>query len=85
MVNALRGEGPIQSSIIKVIEGIEMSLRQFSLWKAIHISRGSNRIAHILAKHARGVNDCIVWIEDTPLVIEDQIKCDVTNLNFVLD
>ena len=73
VVNALRGQGPIQSFIRKVTQGIEMSLRQFRSWKANHISRGSNRVAHILAKHARGVDDCIVWIEDTPLVIEDKI------------
>ena len=53
-----------------VIEGIEMSLRQFRSWKAVHIRRGSNRAAHILAKLARGVDDCIVWVEDTPLVID---------------
>ena len=75
VVDALRGKGPIQSSIRKIIEGIEMSLRQFRSWKAVHIRRGSNRAAHILAKHARGVDNCIVWVEDTPLVIEDQIQC----------
>ena len=47
VVNALRGQGPIQSSISKVIEGIELSLRQFSSWKAVHISRGSNRATHM--------------------------------------
>ena len=67
VVNALRGKGPIQRSIRKVIEGIEMSLRQFRSWKAVHIRRGSNRAAHILAKLARGVDDCIVWVEDNPL------------------
>ena len=68
MVNALRGQGPIQSSIRKVIEGIEWSLRQFSSWKAVHTRRGYNRAAHILAKNAKGLDDCIVWVEDTPLV-----------------
>ena len=85
VVNALRGQSPIQSSIRKVIEGIEMALRQFSAWKVVHTCRGSNKAAHILTKHARGVDDCIIWVEDTPLVIKDQIQCGVTNLNFVSD
>ena len=73
MVNALRGQSPIQSSIRKVIEGIEMALRQLSAWKVVHTRRGSNKATHILAKHATGMDDCIVWVEDTPLVIKDQI------------
>ena len=85
VVSALRGQGPIQSSIRKVIEGIEWSLRQFSAWKVVHTRRGCNRAAHILAKNAKDLDDCIVWVEDTPLVIKDQIQCDVINLNSILD
>ena len=85
VVSALRGQGPIQSSIRKVIEGIEWSLRQFSAWKVVHTRRGCNKAAHILAKNAKGLDDCIVWVEDTPLVIKDQIQCDVINLNSILD
>ena len=36
VVNALRRESPIQSSIRKAIEGIKLSLRQFSSWKVVH-------------------------------------------------
>lgn len=83
LVNALRGLGSIPSSIRKVMEGIEMTLRQFSLWKTSHIRRGNNRAAYLLAQHARWVDECIVWEEDTPLVIGNQIQHDVTNLNIV--
>jgi len=84
MVNALRGLGPIPSSIRKVTGGIEMTLRQFSSWKATHISRGSNRAAHLLAQHARQVDECIVWVKDTPSIIGNQIQHDVNNMNIVL-
>ena len=73
MMNALSGLGPTPSSIRKVTEGIEISLRQFNWWKASHISRGSNSAAHLLAPHARRVDVCIVWVEDSPSIIGNQI------------
>ena len=85
MVNVLRGLGPTPSSIRKVSEGIEMTLRQFRSWKASHINRGSNRAAHLLAQYARRVDECLVWVEDTPSVIGNQIQNDVINMNVVLD
>ena len=47
MMNALSGLGPTPSSIRKVTEGIEMTLRQFSSWKASYISKGNNSAAHL--------------------------------------
>ena len=73
MVNVLRGLGPTPSSTRKVSEDIEMTLRQFRLWKTSHINRGSNRAAHLLAQYARQVDDCFVWVEDTHSVIGNQI------------
>ena len=31
----------------------------------------SNRAAHILAREAFNVTGCVVWVEDTPIVIEN--------------
>ena len=73
MVNVLRGLGRTPSSIRKVSEDIEMTLRQFRLWKTSHINRGSNRVAHLLAQYARRVDDCFVWVKDTHSVIGNQI------------
>ncbi|KAK9997720.1 hypothetical protein SO802_022406 [Lithocarpus litseifolius] len=82
VMNALGGQGPTPSSIRKVIEGIGMSLSHFSSWKVSHISRGSNRAAHLLAQYARRVDDSFVSVEDTPSVIGNQIQQDVINMNF---
>ncbi|XP_075663373.1 uncharacterized protein LOC142632947 [Castanea sativa] len=83
VVSALRGQGFIPSSIRKVMEGIAMSLRQFNSWKVSHTCRGNNWVAHLLAQQARGIGKCIVWVEDTPPAIRNQIQLDVSNLNFV--
>jgi len=85
MVNVLRGLGPSPSSIRKVSEGIEMTLRQFRAWKTSHINRGSNIAAHLMAQYAKRVDDCLVWVEDIPPVIENQFQNNVINMTVVLD
>ena len=49
--------------------------------------RQSNRAAHILAREAFNVMGCVVWVEDTPNVIANQIQLDVNvmdSLSYVM-
>lgn len=55
------------SSILKVVEGIKMGLGSFKHWLVSHASRQTNVVAHIMAREARGIHDCHIWVEDTPL------------------
>ena len=41
--------------------------------------------AHLMAQYAKRVDDWLVWVEDIPPVIENQILNDVINMNVVLD
>ena len=47
---------------------------------ALTLGKNNRRLGN-----AKGLDDCIVWVEDIPLIIKDQIQCDVINLNSVLD
>ena len=54
-------KGSTGSSIRKVVEGILVDLRKFNVWDV-----SGNNAAHILARQAKCLNMCNVWIEDTP-------------------
>lgn len=55
------------SSILKVVEGVKMGLGSFKHCLVSHASRQTNVVAHIMAREARGIHDCHIWVEDTPL------------------
>ncbi|KAK9277151.1 hypothetical protein L1049_006690 [Liquidambar formosana] len=45
-----------------------------------HVGRKGNEVAHGLAKYAKFVEDVIVWMEETPSCIRDQVAFDLTHL-----
>ena len=41
----------------------------------------ATKAAHILARQAKFLNDCNIWVEDIPPKIVDQIQADVIQCN----
>ena len=80
VVNGLKGRDTCHISIQKLVEGIHEGLRRFRSWEVSHVCRKSNVAAHLPAKYAKELNECILWVEDFPPVILNQVHIDVYNL-----
>ena len=77
VTNYLGKQSVIPSSIRKVLEGILEGLRKFNAWDVNHTRRSGNIAAHIMARQAKFLNVCNIWVEDTPPSIADQVQIDV--------
>ena len=62
--------------------GVKLGLASFSLLKVVFTHRECNNAAHLLARHARQISDCTIWVEDTAPMIVSQILSDVSCLGF---
>ena len=67
---------PIQ----KVVEGSLQSLSCFKAWTASHLHKSGNEVAHLMAKMAKTLSTCKIWVEDILPIIVDQVLKDVTNM-----
>ena len=76
---SLRSHCVSLSSIRKIIEGIMLGLRCFKAWEVSHTCRSGNCAAHIMARQAKFLNECNIWVEETPPMIADQIQSDVSH------
>ena len=81
VIQALNGCNPPALPILKIVEGLKRFLLQFNSWKAMHTIRNTNEAAHLLARNAMNVKDSVIWVEDTPPLIEHQILFDVSSLD----
>ena len=68
----------------KVVEGFLQGLSCFKAWSASHVRKGGNEAAHLMAKMAKSLSTCKIWVEDIPPIIVDQVLKDVTNMFSVL-
>ena len=73
----------MSSSIRKVAEGILLDLRKFNAWDVNHTRRSGNNATHILARQAKFLNMCNIWVGDTPPSIADQVQINVAQRNFL--
>ncbi|XP_023871638.1 uncharacterized protein LOC111984242 [Quercus suber] len=68
--NALQGLGSPPASVVTVLAGIMEQVSHFRWWKFTHTKRQGNVPAHLLAQHARNVEDYVAWLEECASLIE---------------
>ena len=83
VIKVLQNPETCQWPFQKVVEGSMLSLSYLKAWTASHVGRTGNEATHLMAKMAKSLLDCKIWVEDTPPIIADQVLKDVTNLYHV--
>ena len=68
--NALQGQVSLPSSVANVLTGIMNQASLFRQWKFSHTKQQGNVPAHVLAQHAKNVEDYVTWLEECPSMIE---------------
>ena len=81
VVQALKGRIIPAISIQKVTEGISWWLKKFDNWKILHARRSSNTAAHLMAKEAKSILESVIWVEESPPFITDQLMYDVLSMD----
>ena len=81
VVHALNRRTNTPLPIQQIILGAQTWLPNFRSWKAIFAQRDCNKAAHLMARHAKDIVDCLIWVEDTPPPIVSQIQSDVISLS----
>ena len=62
VIQALKGVDAPATPILKIVEGTRNYLQTFCSWKAVHTNRGNNLAAHLLAREAKHVEECVIWV-----------------------
>ena len=81
VTNALSGKCFPPRSIQVVVTGTKLWRQKVLVWKISHVRRTGNHTAHLMARNAKLVSDCVVWVEDTPPIIQCQVHNDVMLLS----
>ncbi|KAL0004241.1 hypothetical protein SO802_011802 [Lithocarpus litseifolius] len=77
LINALKDISPPPSSIVAVVYGSLFASHDFRQVEFSHVRRQGNRPAHFLAKHALGIDNFSVWIEESSCFLEQALLNDV--------
>ena len=68
--NAVHGLASSPSSVANVLAGLIKQASSFRQWKFSHTKQQGNVPAHILAQHAKFVEDYVAWLEECPSILE---------------
>ena len=75
--NAVSETSSPPSSIATVIYGSVSISHEFHHVDFSYVRRQGNCLAHLLAKHALGIDDFSIWIEEVPCFLQQALLKDV--------
>ena len=71
----------VQVFIYDIIASIYQKLQAFRISQISHVKRTENRSAHVLAQHAKSIENYVTWIEKNLAFIYSALAQDVLNLS----
>ena len=77
LINALQDLSPPPSLVAVLVYSSAAMSHSFRCVDFSYVGRSSNRPAHLLARHALGIAELSVWIEETPCFLEQALNQDV--------
>ena len=78
LINALQDLSPPPSSVAALVFSSVTMSHSFRCVDFSHVGRNGNRPAHLLVKHALGIADLSIWVEEIPCFLEQALNQDVT-------
>ena len=81
-MNAIASHDPGLIQIQQLVTGIKSWVPKFRAWKTPFMHKEGNKATHLMAKHAKQISECTIWVEVTPPIIASQIPNDVSDLGF---
>ena len=82
VMNAIASQDPGPIQIQQLVTSIKSWVPKFRAWKTSFTHREGNKAAHLMAKHAKQIFECTIWVEDIPPIIISQVLNDISDLGF---
>nr|XP_023892516.1 uncharacterized protein LOC112004493 [Quercus suber] len=70
----------VRGAVGHLVAGIVQEMRNFADVKVRHIARTGNKIAHVLAQHAKAEKNAMCWVGSEPGIITDLIRYEELSL-----
>ena len=81
IVDVVLGVSYPQASIYNIIVGIFQKVQAFRSSQFSHVKQTGNRPAHILAQHAKNIDNYVTWIEENSAFVESALAQDILLLS----
>ena len=81
VMESITSPQPNMSRLGHVYEDIKYIATSLRRLEVSFVKHSANTVVHALAKHARQIDEEVVWLEEDPLPAIEAMYCDSLNLN----